>query len=233
MRLGVVVNYCSIDSFLWSRMSQMLAKIADEVVVVRRTHLFGGDAEPHEELGFPTLTLSQFDGSAFDACVAMRQCGVAALPSSIDTVLLLDSDELCECERLHPWLHDAHHTPVYLPAEWYWRQPTIATLQQKEVAGLLCPKDKLVFGRKGDREMMAEHIARPRLRGRQPMHHFSWCKPFPDMIRKVRNWGHRDDRRDWETMVRNEWQSPLPGTCFVHRNRPLVLCDNLFQLNVA
>jgi len=230
MSLGVVVNYCSIDSFLWPLLKRQIEVIADAVVVVRRTHLFGGEPEKDVDLGFPTIVLPPHDGNAFDACTAMRKPGVEALPS-VSHVLLLDSDELFQPERLHEWIGHDMNMAVYFPAEWYWRVPTIRTKQKKEVAGLFARIGDLRFGRGGDRERMVDSLLRPRLTGMQPMHHFSWCKPFPQMLAKVRNWGHKDDR-PWRRLLIEEWGRPLPGKCFVHPGRELLHCTNLFGITL-
>lgn len=225
MKVGVTVVYSSIDSFLWPTLRAQIESFADQIIVVSRTHLFGGSREPDEPLGVPHLTLPPGFGSGGKLCQEMRLAGLDAL-AGCDRVLFLDSDELIEVERLKPWL--ATEQPTYFAAEWYWREPTVKAVQRNEVAGLYCRPQDVVRNGPGERETMCKGILRPRPE-RPFMHHYSWCKPLPQMLQKVRNWGHRDDRVDWAIQIQREWTSPLPGDCsFVHKNRQLVLCQRPF-----
>lgn len=225
MKLGVSIVYSSIDSFLWVKLREQVEAIADYAIVVRRSHLLCGEVEPLPNLGMTTLTLPAFEGDPQACMRQMRLEGVRGMPPSITHVLLLDSDELFEPNRLKAALRDV---PTYFAADWYWRVGFVKAVQQNEVAGLLCRKDKLVDQGYGDREALCLGIQRPR--AETPfMHHYSWCKPLDQMIRKVRNWGHRDDR-PWESMLLHEWRQPLPGTCFVHKNRPLVRCTDIMGI---
>lgn len=225
MKLGVVVVYSSIDRFLWDKLRLQIETIADSAVVVRRTHLWSGEVEPLDPMGLPTITMPMAGSDPWVAIQDMRIAGVEDLSPDTTHVLLLDSDELFEIDRLKEAITDV---PTYFAANWYWRSGSCIGVQQKETAGLLCKPDLLFRARKGDRENMAASIERPR--PRIPfMHHYSWCKPLDCMLSKVRSWGHRDDRQ-WVDLVTREWASALPGTCFVHKNRPLATCTDMFDI---
>jgi len=227
MNLGVVVIYSSIDHFLWPRLREQIEAIADDAVVVRRTHLFSGEKEPLHDLGLRTLTLPLDHGiDHWEQMRRMRFAGVRNLHPGVTHVLLLDSDELFEVERLKMHLGDV---PTFFASEWYWRTGFVKAVQNNETSGLLCRKtDLLLDTTEGDRERMAHGIQRPRPE-RPFVHHYSWCKPLEQMVRKVRNWTHKDDK-PWESMLLHEWRQPLPGTCFVHKNRRLVRCIDQFGI---
>ena len=227
MKLGVCVIYSSIDHFLWPLLKQQVEDIADDAIVVRRTHLFSGEKEPLPDLGMRTLTLPLEDADDhWDQMRKMRFHGVRELRNDITHIMLLDSDELFEVDRLKGSLSN---TPTFFAADWYWRVGWVKAVQSNETSGLLCRREHMLMDTKeGDREKMAVGIQRPRIY--PPIfHHYSWCKPIDQMHRKIRNWVHKDDK-PWESMLMHEWKQPLPGTCFVHRNRKLVLCHDKFGI---
>lgn len=226
MKVGVAIVYSSIDSFLWPMLRRQVESFADQIVAVSRTHLFSGEEEPAADLGVNHVLLPWKPGPGGQLCQEMRLVGLQQL-RECDRVLFLDSDELIDVERMKPSLTTA--VPTYFAAEWYWRDPTVKAVQKNEVAGLYCrPEDVLANQKRGEREAMCEKIQRPR--PEHPfMHHFSWCKPLDAMLKKVANWGHRNDHDDWAGEILREWTAPLPGDCsFVHRNRQLVRCQPPF-----
>lgn len=216
MKFSIIVVYSSIDEFCWPTLRTMCDQATDDLIAVRRTHLWGGDPEPLPSLGCNTLTLPAADSNGFAAAVEMRMAGIEA--AMHEWVLLLDSDEIPESDKLLAF--QVRH-PTYLPCHYYWRTTGYRMVQQNEVAGLLAPKSLIRRPAKGDREAMCQRIERPRF---EPwMHHLSWCKPIEAMRKKVRNWGHCDDR-DWLRDLEQCWASPLPGRNFVHPKRPIVHC---------
>jgi hypothetical protein len=61
------------------------------------------------------------------------------------------------------------------------------------------PKERMVFGPEN-----------------KPMiHHYSWVRTKEEMLKKVKTWGHSEDR-DWISLVEKEFQSEFSGTDFVH-----------------
>tara|TARA_R110002126_G_scaffold291760_1_gene457048 strand:+ start:36157 stop:36837 length:681 start_codon:yes stop_codon:yes gene_type:complete len=226
MRTGVVIVYSSIDDFLWGALSARVQKFADEVIVVSRTHLFGGEPEPTVDMGVPSVLMGKSDGPGWKAVQEMRRAGLESLPP-VDRVLFLDSDELPDQTITE---HLDNPSPVYFAAEVYWREPWIRQVQNNEVAGLLCKPDEVVWNRRGEREAMtSKRIVRPRP-DKPFMHHFAWCKPLDAMVKKVQNWGHSGDRGDWVAMVKEEWARPLPGNCFVHKGRLLEECEQRIKI---
>jgi hypothetical protein len=46
-------------------------------------------------------------------------------------------------------------------------------------------------------------------------HHYSWVRSQDEMLKKVRTWGHRNER-DWEALVKEEFSRDFSGKDFVH-----------------
>ena len=244
MKIGVIVNYSTIDHFLWSKLRPMVEAVSDDLVVVRKTHLFNGEPEELHDLGVPTLTMPHIDGSdpmvAFKIVPQMRYAGISCLSPGCTHYLLLDSDELFEVDRMKAALID-YSAPQFFHARWYWRDANHCAVQSNEGGAFLCRANQVVKPHDGvqmsrsDRASIAGHkstISRSVGVGNPFCHHFSWAKPLPNMLRKVKSWGHKGDRNDWVANIEREWALPQPSKVeFVHR-KPVVDCDNVLGVRI-
>jgi hypothetical protein len=222
VKLGIVVHYSSNDRWLWDVLRNECMKASSTIVVVRRTHLFDGTPESNEDLGERTVVLPH-DPEAHPKNLypRARLAGVCALPDSVSHVLLLDSDEIPEGERLANITLPSQ--PVMLAAQWYWRVPTRQAIQHKEHAGLLSPIRFFdwrpgVLGNVKDRKGMLP-AQMDYARENPFMHHFSWVRNKAQMLVKIANWSHKDDRPDWKQNVEKEWSGPISEVDFVHGYR--------------
>ena len=242
MKIGVVVNYSTIDHFLWSHFKPMIEAIGDEVIVVRKTHLFSGDPEELHDLGVPTLTMPHVNAAdpitAFKVVPQMRMAGVMSLSPHCTHYLFLDSDELFEVEQMKAAVRTASGSGDWFCAHWYWRNASHRAVQKGEGGAFFCSAESLVrpavmiqHSRRDRSGMTPTHY---RMIGRDKpfCHHFSWAKPLDQMLRKVASWGHKGDRDSWESQVRAEWSRDLPSACdFVH-GYDIERCENQFGIYV-
>lgn len=60
------------------------------------------------------------------------------------------------------------------------------------------------------------------------MNHFSWVRSKQEMLLKVKNWGHNNDR-DWLSLIEEEFSRDFNGIDFVH-GYSYTLVDNTFNL---
>ena len=49
------------------------------------------------------------------------------------------------------------------------------------------------------------------------IHHYSWVRTKEEMLKKVLNWGHKDDSFDWISKIEEEFSRDFNGTDFIHR----------------
>jgi hypothetical protein len=66
--------------------------------------------------------------------------------------------------------------------------------------------------------------------GEPIMHHFSWVRTKEEMLRKVKSWGHTNDR-DWNPMIEEEFSREFNGKDFVHNYSYKILEKPLFNIN--
>ena len=112
-------------------------------------------------------------------------------------------------------------------------------MQSNEGGAFFCRASQIVrpldgwINNRSDRAALAgpkQLISRAVGVGNPFCHHFSWAKPLDQMIRKVKSWAHKDDRKNWVEMLRAEWALPLPSqTDFVH-HKPVVACSNPLEV---
>ena len=56
----------------------------------------------------------------------------------------------------------------------------------------------------------------PILYDNEPLiHHYSWVRTKEEMLKKVLNWGHKNDK-NWSDLIEEEFSRPFNGTDFVH-----------------
>jgi hypothetical protein len=61
------------------------------------------------------------------------------------------------------------------------------------------------------------------------MHHYSWVRTKEEMLRKVKAWGHTNDK-DWNTLIEEEFSREFNGKDFVHGyNFEILKEQNLFS----
>jgi hypothetical protein len=115
---------------------------------------------------------------------------------------------------------------------WYFREPTYraTTLEDSVVLvrRFLVGEIDLKAKRERGQFVGATTPRRVTWCGQPMVHHYSWVRTKAEMLRKVRSWGHRD-KKDWVTLVEEEFSRPFNGRCFVHDYRFDVV-EDLFRL---
>jgi hypothetical protein len=170
-----------------------------------------------------------------------RAAGIAsALPQDDDWLLFLDADEVPDGLAMRDFLtrHDfSDRDCAYKLANyWYFMLPTLRAKQVEDSVVLVHaswvtdPKhvDAVWHPRERDGILMhsidahiGRHIQRQVYsRDDKPMfHHFSWVRSFPELVSKVRGWGHRN-QRNWEHLLRETRaelaHGRIPVNDFVH-----------------
>ncbi len=158
-----------------------------------------------------------------------RWTALRALPEACTHVLFLDSDEVIDGEAFAEFVDEAReqlgaHDAVKFANHWYWRQPTYRARDYLEDSCLLmrraAVREQDVFS-DGARTQMYDacpgrKCRRVLHRGTTAMvHHYSWVRSREQMLRKVRNWGHRRDIAGLEAKVHEEFSRPFNGTDFL------------------
>jgi len=155
-------------------------------------------------------------------------------------------------------LHKHEDVCFNFTCNWYFREPTIQStkiesagvllkkyhckdwdlnnpLEAKQFYQNLFNTDRLVHGDMYQpqhfpsyKEYLTKinHISS--LSGKPMVHHFSWVRSKEQMINKVKNWSHKDDK-NWTDLVEEEFSRPFNGTDFIH-NYEYKIVENKFNI---
>lgn len=153
-----------------------------------------------------------------------RYLGTQQVSENTEYILYIDSDEIVEADKFKKWLQSeeyAKYDSVKLCNYWYWREPIYRadTLEDSVVLVQSKLAKSLRFS-PGGRDLYFISDTKPSLRYASKhspfIHHFSWVRTEEQMLKKVTNWGHRDDKVDWIQKVREEFSREFNGRDFVN-----------------
>lgn len=153
------------------------------------------------------------------------------LTPEIEWVLFLDADEIPEGDRFREWYVETRGSrlqKIYKLANYYYfREPCLqATTWEDSI--MLVPRAAccyailmnelerdgipIITGLSCERNIVHHRVNLPMF------HHYSWVRSKDAMLKKVRNWAHKDDT-DWETKIEQEFSKDFDTTSdvdFVH-----------------
>jgi hypothetical protein len=246
--LAVIVNFCTNERLFLKYCLEQALLFSQQVIVPVCDHFFDGKPEnrplleaiyqafpecqfieyPFIPEQIPKKVFKSIDPSHFWHSLS-RLIGCRYLDDGIESVLFLDVDEIPDGGRFAEWLECSDytlHTALKMANYWYFREPrfqaekwedSIVLAQKKALAShLLLHQD--------EREAIYDSLPHPKRRnvvgvdGRPMFHHYSWVRTEEEMLRKVKSWGHRKDR-NWESLVKKEFEQPFQGVDFVHGYR--------------
>jgi hypothetical protein len=143
-------------------------------------------------------------------------------------ILFLDSDEVIDGSLFVSWLETGEYLQydvLKLKNYWYWREKCYRAQGYIEDSVVLIKND--TFNPVHFFSNMGRHALYDRCYGDRKgrnmggavpfIHHYSWVRTKEGMLRKVKAWGHRNDRTDWVAMVEEEFSRPFNGTDFVKK----------------
>jgi hypothetical protein len=246
--LTTILQYSTIDiRFLEINLAQA-SKFSDEIIIPICDHFFNGEKENKELLAESYQIASKFDKCSiymFEWDGVKSNTGYyhnlsRALGTNIaknEWLLFLDADEIVD-DEFEEWFETVKHTDLmyWLTCYWYFREP-IYQSKTKESAGLLIRKNQCNWNInvREERQQLFNHKLvngdlQPILSssGLPLVHHYSWVRSKTQMIDKVKNWGHRNDK-DWVALIEKEFNKEFDGTDFIHGYQYNTV-DNKFNL---
>lgn len=142
-----------------------------------------------------------------------------------DYIMYLDSDEIIDAKLFEKWLNTNEYKSydvMKLKNYWYWREPIYRARNYHEDSVVLIKNKTFnplaIFDNKGRHGLFdnCKGIKQRNAGGEDIfIHHYSWVRTEKEMINKVKNWGHRNDRRDWLDLVKEEFSRPFNNTDFL------------------
>ena len=243
--IATIVNFCSNEARFIRACLEQAAIFSKQVIVPICDHFFDGSAEnrslleemyrafpnchfveyPFIPSKIPRKMFRQIDPAHFwHSC--SRLIGTKYLDHSIESVLFLDADEVCDGQRFSEWLEASDyplHTVMKLANYWYFREPIYRAKSWEDATVLVQVRaltNELLL-HSDERNAIYNLLPGPKRRnvcgsdGAPMIHHYSWVRTRDEMLRKVHSWGHKNDR-NWDALIENEFARPFQGVDFVH-----------------
>ena len=233
--ISTVLQYSTLDfRFLETNLNQ-LSKFSDEIIIPICDHFFDGETENQELLEktfeitkqIPKCNTYLFEWDGIKSNTGYYHNLSRALGTSVaegDWLLFVDTDEIVS-DNFSKWFETIKHTDYsfWLTCYWYFREPTYQATKT-ESAGLLIKKEKCNWNMniREERQQLfniPNFISgdyTPILYDNEPLiHHYSWVRTKEEMLKKVLNWGHKNDK-NWSDLIEEEFSRPFNGTDFVH-----------------
>jgi hypothetical protein len=146
--------------------------------------------------------------------------------SSFEWLLFLDTDEIIT-DEFNEWFDDVkdlNFNGYWFTCYWYFREP-IYRSKTTESAGLLVKRKYCNWDLNGN-ERQQLFLKIPNFicgdfqqilskTGKPLVHHYSWVRNKDQMLLKVKNWGHNNDK-NWAQLVKEEFSKDFNGTDFIH-----------------
>lgn len=240
--ISVILQYSTIDFNFLEVNLQQSSKFSDEIIVTMCTHFFDGNEEnvdlyqKSKEIisNFPNTKLIEipYDKTTKHTSTYYHNLSrfIGMSLSKNDWVFFLDADEIVS-DEFSDWfeLNKYEDKSYYFSCYWYFREPIYQAVQT-ESAGLLTKKincqnwdlynilERNQFIQKlYDENKLVHGDLTPILSpsGNVMVHHFSWVRTKEQMLDKVKNWGHKNDK-NWIELIHQEFNKPFDGTDFVH-----------------
>lgn len=257
--ISVVISYSELEDIFLKPLLKQCLNFSNDVVVVSYNKLFNGGGNnlnyasniinQYQNVRLEVLNLPAYVPHTNYYHNLMRTVGTHFC--GYDYVLHLDADEIPD-DSFCNWLEeDWHPDGIYwFTSYWYFRDP-IYRAKSWEAFGLLANKKDLdwdVWLKTERKQILYKKPIYSQknkyrfnsfdggfqldiLKYDKPMiHHFSWVRKKEDLLKKVKNWGHKDDR-DWIKLVEEEYSRPFNGTDFVHGYNYDVV-DNIFNIKL-
>jgi hypothetical protein len=233
--ITTILQYSTLDyKFLKINLSK-LSHFSNEIIIPICSNFYSGESENAELLHKTVETVKQFPNTKV---YMFSWEGVKNNPnyyhnlsrkigtelSTNKWLLFLDGDEVVD-DNFWDWFYSVQHqdTTFWLTCYWYFREP-IYRATTTEGAGLVIQKKYCIWNLETTQERQQffnlsnfksadnEFVG---FKDQPVIHHFSWVRNKEEMLIKVKNWGHKNDK-DWAKLVEQEFSRPFNGTDFIH-----------------
>lgn len=253
-KISVLLQYSTIDfRFLEANLRQV-TKFSDDVIVTMCERFFNGAPENEERFDQSLAIMKKFknvrlqviawdgikDSTAYYHNLSRH---TAYQIAKYDWVFFLDADEIVT-DEFGEWFAENSDTDMtyVFNCNWYFRHPSNRA-KQTESAGCLMRKShcenwdlnntlelKQFYQKLFDSGKIKHGDLTPILgkSGKPMVHHYSWVRSKYEMMQKVINWGHKNDR-NWADLVTKEFETEFKGRDFVH-NYEYEFVENDFNI---
>lgn len=226
-----IIPFCSYDAEYINHCINGVRPVSDNIFVIYADKLFNGENENDEIVNDCISRNSdcKFIKMNYDPNKSIKQhhnlqraIGVAV--STSDYLLMVDSDEVFEPNKLEAWVNSVPYLAkvTSFVNYWYFRSKTYqaTTLEDSPILVKKSQINSYMLNHDLERNIY-KHIGVKQelgvlgLDGKPMCHHYSWALTKEQMLKKVDSWGHKYDR-NWKSLIEEEFSREFNGTDFVH-----------------
>jgi len=252
INFSTVIHFSSLDAIFMDHCIAGVIPASNKIAIVSYDKLFNGEdisdtvkkvisRNKNEKIASKIMPLPENKGTANNRYYhnLLRLKGWELVADTADYTLFIDGDEVADPELLLNWKSNyktkAHS--IRLPCYFYFREPIYRSTTLEYTPLMVNNKkfkeiheknpDYLIHNNK---ERNAYNFKPKEIIKDVFFHHYSWVRNKQDMLKKVKNWGHRT-QRDWTKLVEEEFTHDFNGTDFVHGYQYETV-ENKFNISV-
>lgn len=201
--------------------------------IVTYSHMWNGDSENIDLLQksinkFSKNELVNFYSIDWNAShdpwyweAAGRYLVTQHIPGTCDYILYIDIDEIIDVFKFNRWIHSneyKNYDCMKLAGFWYWREPIYRSGPEYNTVITKASVAKQIPLVSGGRDIYFSYSSNRQYTDiNNPLiDHYSWVRTKEQMIKKVTNWGHANDRKNWISHVEEEFSRPFNGKTFIN-----------------
>jgi len=222
-----VIPFCSYSSKFVNRTIDGVRPISKSIYVVYSDKLASGEKDDENAIELvkkenPDCNFVKID--YFKSMYAVHQRYIGYSLSTADYLLFVDADEVFEKDRLSDWVNNKSEflDVTSFANYWYFRSedyqatkyedsPVMVKRSSITQSMLFHSSERGIYKYSGlECELGAKGFD-----GKPMCHHYSWALNKEEMLVKVKNWSHKNDR-NWQQLIEDEFSRDFSGTDFVH-----------------
>lgn len=230
--IDVVIPFCTYDSRYINRVIDGVKNISENIYVTYCTNLFNGDPENMDLIDSIVSENKDCNFIKFNFNPSKDGCWhnnnarwIASQKCKSEYILYIDADEVFEPDKIKLWINnrDNFSDVTTFATYWYFRSEKYQA-KSYEDSPLMVNKnfvnEQTIFHglergvykyiNSNDKEFSILGLD-----GKPMCHHYSWALNKDEMLAKVKNWSHSQDK-NWTAMVEEEFSRDFNGTDFVH-----------------
>jgi hypothetical protein len=243
--ISVIISYSSNEKRFIETLVNECLKFSDNVIISAYTTFFDGEKDKDvlndiclNKNNKVSVTLN--DSSEYKT-IKDKHNGLRfnAIPlAKYDYILFLDGDEIPNGDLMRDYLSNQaykQYDALSFRCYWYFREATYQANRFEEcgviVRKSMCTR-KFLFHeseRWNFTNVTSNYVRNQNQNEEVIMHHFSWVRTKDEMLKKVKAWGHTNDK-NWVDLIEEEFSRDFNGVDFVHNYGYNILEKPLFNI---
>ena len=231
--IEAVILYSTNDYRFFNTCIENLIQCGIRCHIVTYSHMWNGDTENKDLL---SQSISAFSHSELVSFYSIdwqpgqspwyweavgRHLATNNVSDASEHILYIDIDEIINVDEFNRWIESGEHKNldcIKLAGYWYWREPVYRSGPEYNTVMTRTNLAKQLPLIPGGREPYFTCSANQYYTDiNYPLlDHYSWVRTKEQMLAKVKNWGHAQDRTDWIHNVEEEFSRPFNGKTFIN-----------------